>query len=243
MAIDFPTITARTNQCPNPSFEVDTTGWGGSNTFIYRDTNYGLFGTSSLRFEPLLAVNSCEAVIEVGQYAGVGTITAGLPYTLSAYFYVPSGQGDITARLRARWMLPNGGTASLNNSTDLAITEKNTWVRHSITATANASATGVGLMIGNWNAATAATSQFRIDGIMIEQSGSLNSYFDGSSTNCSWSGTAHNSPSVSSGAGQTHVVGNRTWRYDGEKWVIVNEAANQQNQLYDMMVMMNMETY
>jgi len=39
-----------------------------------------------------------------------------------------------------------------------------------------------------------------------------------------------------------YTVGNRTWRYDGEKWVILNEAANQQNQLYDMMVMMNMET-
>ena len=48
-----------------------------------------------------------------------------------------------------------------------------------------------------------------------------------------------NSPATN----DTYTVGNRTWRYDGEKWVILNEAANQQNQLYDMMVMMNMETY
>jgi Spy/CpxP family protein refolding chaperone len=42
--------------------------------------------------------------------------------------------------------------------------------------------------------------------------------------------------------GDTHTVGSKTWRYDGEKWVILNETANQQNQLYDIMVLMNMET-
>jgi hypothetical protein len=42
--------------------------------------------------------------------------------------------------------------------------------------------------------------------------------------------------------GDTHTVGSKTWRYDGEKWQILNESANQQNQLYDIMVLMNMET-
>ena len=34
----------------------------------------------------------------------------------------------------------------------------------------------------------------------------------------------------------------KTWKYDGEKWVIVDNAANAQNQIYDMMVVMRMET-
>ena len=41
--------------------------------------------------------------------------------------------------------------------------------------------------------------------------------------------------------GQVFTQGNRSWRYDGEKWVVLNEAANQQNQLYDIMVLMNMD--
>lgn len=46
-----------------------------------------------------------------------------------------------------------------------------------------------------------------------------------------------NSPTT----GQTYTQGTRTWKYDGEKWVVLNEFANQQNQLYDMMVLMNMD--
>lgn len=47
-----------------------------------------------------------------------------------------------------------------------------------------------------------------------------------------------NSPTT----GQTYTQGNRTWRYDGEKWSVLNEAANQQNQLYDILLMAKMET-
>jgi hypothetical protein len=47
-----------------------------------------------------------------------------------------------------------------------------------------------------------------------------------------------NSPTV----GQMYTVGNRSWRYDGEKWVAVDPSVNAQNQLYDIMVLMNMET-
>jgi hypothetical protein len=47
-----------------------------------------------------------------------------------------------------------------------------------------------------------------------------------------------NSPS----ANDTHTVGSRTWLYDGEKWVLLSQAANTQNQLYDIMLMNKMET-
>jgi hypothetical protein len=47
-----------------------------------------------------------------------------------------------------------------------------------------------------------------------------------------------NTPSVN----DTHIVGSRTWLYDGEKWLLLNEAANSQNQIYDIMLLNKMET-
>jgi hypothetical protein len=41
---------------------------------------------------------------------------------------------------------------------------------------------------------------------------------------------------------QTYTVGSRTWKYDGEKWVVIDYAANAQNQIYDITVLMKMET-
>ena len=39
-----------------------------------------------------------------------------------------------------------------------------------------------------------------------------------------------------------YTVGNRTWRYDGEKWVIINQANNINNQIYDIILLNKMET-
>ena len=44
-------------------------------------------------------------------------------------------------------------------------------------------------------------------------------------------------------ANQTYTVGNRTWKYDGEKWVIISQADNASNQIYDITVLMKMETF
>lgn len=41
---------------------------------------------------------------------------------------------------------------------------------------------------------------------------------------------------------QTYTSGNRTWKYDGEKWVVINQADNASNQIYDITVLMKMET-
>ena len=41
---------------------------------------------------------------------------------------------------------------------------------------------------------------------------------------------------------ELYVAAGKTWKYDGEKWNIVDNAANSQNQLYDIMVLMKMET-
>jgi hypothetical protein len=47
-----------------------------------------------------------------------------------------------------------------------------------------------------------------------------------------------NSPATN----QTHTVGGKTWTYDGEKWVVVDKVNNASNQIYDVTVLLRMET-
>lgn len=47
------------------------------------------------------------------------------------------------------------------------------------------------------------------------------------------------SPSVD----QTYTSGDRTWRWDGEKWLVVNQNAANSLYLYDLQVLSRMETY
>lgn len=42
--------------------------------------------------------------------------------------------------------------------------------------------------------------------------------------------------------GQVFTQGSRSWRYDGEKWVILDQANNLNNQVYDIMLLNKMET-
>ena len=39
-----------------------------------------------------------------------------------------------------------------------------------------------------------------------------------------------------------YTTAGKTWKYDGEKWVTVDTSTNTQNQMYDMIVMVRMET-
>lgn len=41
---------------------------------------------------------------------------------------------------------------------------------------------------------------------------------------------------------QMFTVGSQTWKYDGEKWVTVDNATLANSQAYDMYLMLKMET-
>lgn len=47
-----------------------------------------------------------------------------------------------------------------------------------------------------------------------------------------------NSPTT----GDTHTVGNRTWRWDGEKWLVVDKNTASADYIYDLQVLTRMET-
>ena len=41
---------------------------------------------------------------------------------------------------------------------------------------------------------------------------------------------------------QLYTVGDKTWKFDGEKWITIENSANAANQLYDITVLLRMET-
>ena len=43
-------------------------------------------------------------------------------------------------------------------------------------------------------------------------------------------------------ANQTYTVGGKTWTYDGQKWIVVDKVNNASNQIYDVTVLLRMET-
>ncbi len=42
--------------------------------------------------------------------------------------------------------------------------------------------------------------------------------------------------------GQTVTAGDKTWSWNGEKWLVVEKVNNMSNQIYDITVLMRMET-
>ncbi len=41
---------------------------------------------------------------------------------------------------------------------------------------------------------------------------------------------------------QTFTAANKTWTWNGEKWLVVDKTNNASNQLYDVTVLLRMET-
>jgi hypothetical protein len=41
---------------------------------------------------------------------------------------------------------------------------------------------------------------------------------------------------------QEYTIGDKSWKYDGQKWITVENSANASNQVYDVTVLLRMET-
>lgn len=97
---------------------------------------------------------------------------SGVPYTLSAYVYVPAGMP--TVNLYAP--LTSFGTTS---------TLFNQWERLYVTFTPNAT---TGFYVALLNHSTAAGQTFYVDKVLCEQSATLNPYIEGTVTTVPFSG-------------------------------------------------------
>ena len=178
-------VAAITNLVTNPSFEVNSTGWGGNGTASVTSTNEQAYsGTRSLKVTTTGTTNA-------GTYYGTpSNLVAGQTYTLSAYVYYPLSFG---VGMRAcAW-----GSAVSTLICGNYVATTGSWQRATVTFTAQTTATAT-LYIYNSGTHPATGSVAYIDGVMLN-SGNQYAYADGTTSNWVWNGTAHNATSTGPG--------------------------------------------
>lgn len=182
--------TDRVNFVTNPSFETNTTGWSlqGTGTTIARTTTDKLYGSASLEITKAAVANS-------GASTAASIMIAGQTYSFSVYVKVPATNATGDFYISATWRNSSATTISTNSSTPINVSSSDGWVRLTLTATAPANSYDVVFFVRQFTSGTAG-QKFLIDGVMLEQSSSIGSYFDGSINGGAWTGTANDSPSV-----------------------------------------------
>jgi len=216
----YTTTTTRTNLVPNPSFEVDTTGWlniqtGTTNTRITTDSYSGTACTQ-VNITGLVANSGIATTFASGQRMPV---TAGIPYMWSLYVKVPAGQPSCSLRLRTSEYRADGTQNSAQVSSSTTVSDTDGWVRLSFADTPTAGATPTVSMscrveIGS---TVGSARTWLVDAALFEQSATLLPYFDGTYadtytgytlTEQGWNGTADASTSTATwGLDSSYVAG------------------------------------
>jgi prepilin-type N-terminal cleavage/methylation domain-containing protein len=171
-------VTAITNYVTNPSFETGITGWGQYNGIsISNSTTRKQSGNAAM------LVNN--RVTSTDDFASMNTVVeVGVPYTVSAWFYLGSG-GTTTSANRHMWLYNQSGGAA---AVDIDYPSPGSWQRVSGTITP----TNPNLTIRIHSITGAA---FFIDSLMITKGTTLYDYADGTTQKWAWTGTAHASTS------------------------------------------------
>lgn len=181
-----PSTKTRTNLCINPSLETNTTNWSvGTSGTIVQSTAASYVGSSS----GLLTANGTRTL-----YGGVSipTPVAGYPYTVS--FYVRAVSTTANWRAAIDWNRASGFISTSNGTAESVISSG--WTRVSVTGTAPAGTTSA-FAYAITSTTPANGFQSYVDGALFEQSSTLDTYFDGdTSQSAQWTGTAHGSTSV-----------------------------------------------
>lgn len=180
----------RINLVPNPSFEVNTTGWAAlTSGTVATTTDESWTGTQSAE----VTITAPSGI----QYGG--TAIDRIPYQVAgshtASAYVKLAAGSTTANLSLRYFEyeTNLSTSTVGSGIlDIEqVSDASGWVRLSGTYTRTAIANVVILRV--YNDSTTSGDVFYVDGVMLESSSSLNDYFDGSLAGSFWVGTEHDS--------------------------------------------------
>lgn len=176
----------RVNYITNPSFEVDTSGWGSvAGATFTRVTDQSNTGSAALR-----VVNTSSSAIQTNDFipflGGQGV------YTASAY--VKLDTEATTSNYFLRFLqyesLTSTSTVSAGNIGVTSLSVTGNWVRLSgqFTRATIANYFRIRVVTGS----TTTGDVFFVDSIMVEKSSSVGSYFDGSSSGF-WTGAAHGS--------------------------------------------------
>jgi hypothetical protein len=213
-------VNERFNLIPNPSFEIDVSGWSGSNITGIRSALFsdgrvevtddgGSFGSLAIVDPVKTPPTAIPQTSKFGTFSYQGTIattgtnryiqkdpadvlvTAELEYSYSCYVFLPAtNTADVTLKLQA---VPHAGVSALATiDLDSKFIERGKWTRLQGTFTAPPTATNCAFRVIN-EASMAAGQFIYIDGALLEQSSSVAGYFDGASFGCSFLGSPFNS--------------------------------------------------
>ncbi|WP_433252874.1 hypothetical protein ACQPYK_08585 [Streptosporangium sp. CA-135522] len=180
-------MATRRNLCLNPAVGVAVTGWGGGSTPTRVDVTGAGFGRDS-------AAEYTAGTFASTASTATGAVTAGQTYTCSVYlrtgsFAVASGT------IYIEWINGSGGGfgyPSAGYSLSAA-----TIGRASVTAVAPSGAVAARIVVDGTNFSI---NSMRATTALIEESGTLGSYFDGTFPAASWDGAAELSSSTLSDA-------------------------------------------
>ena len=199
----YTTTTTRTNLMLNPNFEVDTVNWAAvqAGTTITRITTDEYIGTASLQIDVTgLVANARAQTSTVNRMP----VTVGLPYMISAWVKIPTGQPSVSLRIRTAEYTAAGVNQQSQVSSATVVSDSDGWVRLSYSDTP-ISGTVTMLMGVEISNAPGSARQWLLDAVLFEQSASLLPYFDGTYadpytgytlTEQAWNGTADNSSST-----------------------------------------------
>ena len=197
----------RTNLVKNPSFEANIIGWTNltnstlsriTTDFFASDPAYGP-GTLKVTSSPTLPATTATQVGFVHSLGDRFAVTAGLPYTVTLYIRVPSGQPDVDMRIGFRFY--NGGGTQISEAVSInpvTVSSTNNWIRlNNVAITAPSGSATAGVVVYSDNA-MAYGAYYYVDAILVEQATTIGEYFDGSSSvgTSAWTGSIHASSST-----------------------------------------------
>jgi hypothetical protein len=199
-------LPSATNYCTNPIplhiSDAIPSGWSRSGT---TNSTWTLSNGSRYKGTTSKHIN-VVGMSGVGVYAGiifrqavVNECVSGDVYTISFDIGEISLIGCVL-RLRVQWINSAGTEIGQSN---VSITPTDTFIRFAATVVAPDGANRFQARVETNNFQEGDSFSFSICNILVEKSSILTPYFDGSSPNCSWSGTPHASVSVRAASKET----------------------------------------
>lgn len=203
---------ARRNFITNPSFEVDTAHWAGTQTTLLRElSSVVISGSYSLKLTNSATVGT--HIAEWNRGATRQEVIPGEVYTASVYAAAVSGTNT---GVFARMVFYNASSAVVGTFDGTGVTLLvDDYQRLYVTATAPTTAATVLMQVVNPSGSENAV--WRIDGALLENSGAVGRYFDGRSYDGSWTDTVDLSASVLVGGRIVNVFELRNGGWF-EKW-------------------------
>ena len=192
---------SRKNLMPNPSFETSLNNVTANACIISRTSSFFASGSSALAITPDTAYTDTFAKFD-GDAGGMRLgMVAGRTYTASGVVYTPVTQTGTsqTGRERSVVLFWKRSGQAYEEAASTPGTNGPVAGGERVSVTVTLPADTVEAFVRFYNGySNSATNAVYWDSMLLEESSSLLSYFDGSYPLAAWTGTAHESPSTMS---------------------------------------------